>query len=153
MPRSWPTGSRKNPVSRGPEAALINGVHKYLPDEDLFHREKMANPWRGGTADCWYSGVIDLWVEWKFIELPNRPETIIDLTAGKDPPLSHLQQQWITRRQAEGRNVWVIVGCKQGGVVLRGRQWARAWRTDDFKFEVQPRIKIAQAIVDFCRED
>lgn len=139
-------------MARGPEAALINGVHKHLPNVDDFHREKMANPYRGGTADCWYSNDRDLWVEWKFIDLPVRDDTIIDLTAGKEPELSHLQQQWITRRQAEGRNVWVIVGCKGGGVVMRDRQWARAWRTDDFRFEIQSRGDIAQAIVDFCQE-
>jgi hypothetical protein len=97
-------------MSRKPENVFISSVHNHLPPK--LHREKMANPYRGGTPDVWYSGdKADLWVEYKFVILPKRADTVIDVE------LSPLQWEWITRRHLEGRHVAVIVGCKEGAFV------------------------------------
>jgi hypothetical protein len=113
-------------MSSGPETRFIASVHRHLPP--LLHREKMANPYRGGTADSWYSGVRgDLWIEWKFVELPKRDETEIDLThctPKTKPILAALQQDWIMSRIKEGRRVWVGVGCKEGCVFFTDLMWA-----------------------------
>ena len=137
-----------------PETTFYTGVHKHLPPPSQLYREKMANPYRGGTADHWYDGMkADLWVEWKFIPLPRRDDTVIDLVTprGKkgESPLSALQQLWLEGRHRNGRNVWVIVGCKDGGVVMRSPSaWRMAWRVDAFKANLQSRQSIAAAILD-----
>jgi len=62
----------------------------------------MSNPYTGGIPDCWYSGNTgDLWVEYKW---------------GSNS-LSALQKDWIQKRRAEGRRVWVVTGNKLGGTV------------------------------------
>jgi len=139
-------------VSSGPETRFIASVHRHLPPEAEFHREKMANPYRGGTADSWYSGLKrDLWVEWKWVELPKRPDTLIDITAGKKPSLSVLQQQWICDRRTEGRSVWVIVGSKAGGMVFCDNAWSKAYRTDTYLAQSLGRGLVANMILDFCQ--
>jgi hypothetical protein len=87
---------------------------------------KNHNQYNGGIADCWYSATRDLWIEWKFIVVPKRDATVIDLHAGKKPSMSALQAEWLRRRQLEGRNVWVGIGSKDGGVILRDR---RVWES------------------------
>lgn len=137
-------------MSSGPETRFIASVHRLLPPVDEFHREKMANPYRGGTADSWYSGnKRDLWIEWKWVELPKRPDTMIDITAGKKPSLSVLQQDWIAKRRAEGRDVWIIIGSAEGGMVLVDDPKPR--RTDDFISWCLPKKRIAELILEFCQ--
>lgn len=112
-----------------PENQFISGVHKYLPSVKMLHREKMCNPYRGGTADWWYSGSIkDLWIEYKF--LPSVPQrgSITPERSG----LTALQLDWLRGRHAEGRNVAVIVGCPLGGVILRDLEWEYAIPASDF---------------------
>ena len=85
---------------------------------------KNHNPYHGGIADCWYSGNAgDLWVEYKFIQLPKRSETVIDLCSGNHPTISALQQEWLEGRHKEGRNVGVIVGFGTQGLWLPGLLW------------------------------
>jgi hypothetical protein len=99
-------------VARKPENQFAASVHKYLP-RDLY-KLKMNNPYTSGVADWWFSGRrADLWIEYKYIsEIPKRNTTMII------PALSELQRKWVTERRAEGRNVMVIVGCPEGGVVF-----------------------------------
>lgn len=128
-----------------PETTFYTSVHKHLPPLSQLHREKMANPYRGGTADHWYSGEkADLWIEWKFIKLPARDNTIIKVG------LSELQHDWLRRRRLENRNVWVVVGCKEGGVVMTRMEWAVPWSTEVFKVNIQSRQSIASAIKEHC---
>lgn len=128
-----------------PETTFYQSVHRHLPAETSLHREKMANPYRGGTADHWYSGTkADLWVEWKFIKLPARDKTIIKVG------LSPLQLDWMKRRYEEGRNVWVIVGFREGGVIMRDLEWEDDWMTGVFKTFAQTRQSIALAIKEHC---
>lgn len=127
-----------------PETTFYTSVHRHLPSIDRLHREKMANPYRGGTADHWYSGNGgDLWVEWKFIIIPKRDDTMIDLCGGKKPPLSALQQDWLTGRYNEGRNVVVIVGAKEGGVIYEFRTWRHPMSAGEFRTRLQARQEIA----------
>ena len=92
----------------GPENRFIQRVHKHLPRN--IYREKMHNPYRGGTPDVWYSGTGgDLWVEYKWAEKFGKLVV---------PALSPLQLDWLTKRKAEGRNVLVVVGSKAGAVSL-----------------------------------
>lgn len=123
-----------------PENAFITGVHKHLPPPKLFHREKMNNPYRGGTADWWYSSKRDLWVEYKFIPtIPARGRVI--------PKLSALQLEWLTGRHGEGRNVKVIVGCPQGGCVIPRDAWQNGLSVDSFKTLLLTRRSLADYLL------
>jgi hypothetical protein len=131
-------------VSRKPENTFIASVHRRLP-RDL-HAEKMANPYRGGTADVWYSGKkADLWIEYKFIER-------IPLRAPIEPNLSELQKLWLRRRYEEGRNVAVVVGCKEGGIILRNLEWEAMIPPEKFRQQLVTRDAIADWILTVVSE-
>ena len=100
-----------------PETRYYTAVHKLLPRN--LYREKMHNPFRGGTADVWYSGYLDdLWVEFKWLaKLPKVASVRLDKL------LSPLQQQWLTGRHEEGRNTVVILGSPEGAWVFEGMSW------------------------------
>ncbi len=133
-----------------PENTFRTGVHKYLP-ADLYH-VKMNNPFAAGIADDWYSGSkADLWVEYKYLQVPKRPSTLIDLTAGKKPEISHLQQEWLRSRHTEGRSVAVIVGCPQGGVLFLDREWESPITAEDFNSRLLSRQQLASWILAFTR--
>ncbi len=134
-------------MARGPENTFIGSVHKHLPME--LYRMKNHNEYNGGIADCWYSGKRDLWIEYKFIVVPKRDTTVIDLVGGKDPILSHLQQEWLRQRHMEGRNVWVIVGCKEGGVLYRNLGWEPSASAGNFRSWIQTRKDLASEIANF----
>lgn len=104
-------------MSAKPETTFISGIHKKL-DKSVY-RMKNNNQYVGGIADCWYSAKGgDLWVEYKY--LPRTPSR-----APLDPMrlLSPLQQAWLRDRRVENRNVAVIIGCPDGGIVLVDRAW------------------------------
>jgi hypothetical protein len=110
-----------------PETTFSRAVNKHLRLD--LHKEKMSNPYRGGTADYWYSGNKgDLWVEYKW--LPKAPRSTFSLVTGKKPALSALQQKWLRERGDEGRNVAVIVGCPTGTIILRNRDWEQSVNSD-----------------------
>lgn len=74
---------------------------------------KNHNAYVGGIPDCWYSGSVDdLWIEYKYLPINKPNATVV-------PNLSQQQLYWIRNRLEEGRNVWVIVGYKPGGVIYR----------------------------------
>lgn len=86
----------------------------------------MNNPYSSGTADVWYSGnKADLWVEYKY--LPKVPVRALIL-----PDLSPLQVEWLEGRYKEGRNVAVIVGCPQGGVLYQDLSWTKELTPEEF---------------------
>ena len=110
-----------------PETTFRLKIERRLPR--TLHREKMNNPFRGGTADSWYSGKGgDLWVEYKF--LPRVPQRGFITPERLD--LSHLQRQWLRGRHEEGRNVAVIVGTPVGGVIMRNLEWEEEIPVDLF---------------------
>ena len=95
-------------MSSGPENKFIKSVHDKLTKE--IYREKMHNPYRGGTADVWYSGKRDVWVEYKWIQsVPKK---------GVLPNCSPLQIAWLNGRHKEGRTVYVVVGCPLGAIIF-----------------------------------
>lgn len=92
------------------ENRYIDSIHKQLPVD--LDREKMHNPFRRGTFDCWYSAARDLWIEYKYLKIPAREGTEIELG------LSDLQFEWGNRKHSQGRNVAVVVGCQDGGGII-----------------------------------
>lgn len=125
-----------------PESVFISSVHKHLPK--VLHKEKTNNPYRGGIADCWYSGAKgDLWVEYKY--LPSVPK-IGDITWQR-LGISSLQYDWLSERSEEGRNVAVVVGTPEGGVIYKHREWAITHSCVEFKQKLILRPHIANFIV------
>ena len=124
-----------------PENSFIAGVHKYVD----CYAEKMHNPYRGGTPDVWYSGKTrDIWVEYKFVAIPARAETLVI------PNLSALQLNWLKLRHGEGRHVAVVVGCKTGGVILQDpSRWEFGLTTQEFRDALQSRKSVAEFISTF----
>lgn len=126
-----------------PENTFIAAVHRHLP-VGLYHM-KNHNIYNGGIADVWYSGSrADLWVEYKFIVIPKRPDTLIKIE------LSELQKNWLKTRFAEGRSVAVVVGSKDGGVLYNDDSWGKNITADDFRKDVKSRAALAQTIASFC---
>lgn len=135
-------------MSRKPENNFIDSVHRHLPVG--LYRMKNHNEYVGGVPDVWYSGPIsDLWIEYKFLVVPKRSTTMIDLVGGKTPMISALQQRWLIDRHAEGRKVCVVVGCKEGGVWLDSEAWQQPISTGDFIGAIQSRKAIADLITSF----
>jgi hypothetical protein len=69
--------------------------------------------------------------------------------------LSALQQQWLSARASEGRNVCVIVGCKEGGVIMPPGIWEKDWPAAKFRKALVSRKDLAQSIaniVGHCNE-
>lgn len=138
-------------MSRGPENTFISSVHKHLPP--AVYSMKNHNEYNGGIADVWYDGPIgDLWIEYKFVAIPKRATTVIDLVGGKNPIISKLQQEWLKARALNGRNVAVVVGCKDGGVWFPDWEWEKPMTAQAFFDLVQPRVQIAKWIAEAtCR--
>lgn len=131
-------------MSKGPENTFIGSVHRHLPVG--LYSMKNHNQYNAGIADVWYDGERDLWVEYKFIALPKRDSTIIDLVGGANPAISVLQQEWLKARHRNGRQVGIIVGCKDGGVWFPGVTWDTTYTTRWFKDRVLPRKQLADVI-------
>lgn len=101
----------------------------------------MNNPYSSGTADWWYSGSkADQWVEYKF--LPKLPVRALIV-----PDLSELQKDWLDGRYREGRNVVVIVGCPEGGVIYEDRSWLEALNVEEYKGRLRTRQQLAEWLV------
>ena len=137
-----------------PENVFRQSVHKYLSSQDVYH-EKMSNPYRAGGADDWYSGKgkksRDLWIEWKFIVVPARDDTMIDLVSGKKPPLTPLQQLWLRERYLEGRDVVVGLGSSIGGVLMTDRTWEQPMSAAKFRAEAVDRQTLARLITQMVK--
>lgn len=107
-----------------PETTFIKSIHRLIPN---VYAEKMNNPYRSGTADVWYSGVVgDLWIEYKY--LPRIPRSLEIL-----PDLTPRQLRWLGNRFDEGRNVAVVLGTPQGGVIYRDKAWCRPLTSEEIK--------------------
>lgn len=99
------------------ETLFCNRINKCIPR--AVEIEKMHNPYRGGTADYWYSGFRDdLWVEYKWILLARG-------TASKaiKPKATKLQLIWLNNHHNRGRNVCVIIGSPNGCAILLDGEW------------------------------
>ena len=103
----------------------------------------MNNPYSSGTADVWYSGKkADLWVEYKY--LPRTPQRA---QVSPYKLLSSLQLEWLEGRYAEGRNVFVIIGCPDGGVVLCAPELRQDIPAETFRERLQSRVQLAEWIL------
>lgn len=135
-------------MAQKPENRFRDALHRYLPRETpgVFHHEKMNNPFFSGTADDWYSGNRgDLWVEYKFIVLARKRDTTNIPLASQ--MLSARQLLWLNGRHDEGRNVHVVVGCEDGGVVFSNKAWNHDITVFDFKPHIIPRKDLAAWIM------
>ena len=99
------------------EHSFIQAIHRRFPPISELYRWKIKADYQGGVADVYYSGYLDdLFVEYKYISdrrYPRRKETMIDIG------LSPLQVDWGRSRLSEGRDYWVVVGSKQGSIILK----------------------------------
>lgn len=132
-------------MSTKPETTFYESLHKRIKKhEPKIHIEKMYNPYRGGTWDVWYSGNGgDLWIEYKWLtKIPTRPDTLVS------PGLSPLQLAWGSGRYAEGRNLAVIVGCPEGGVVYQDVGWEEELPAHVFRYMLRSREKLAEFIIE-----
>lgn len=121
-----------------PENTFISSVHKHLCP--TVYRMKTNNPYVAGIPDCYYSGKKgELWVEYKFIVIPKRETTLIEVN------LSALQTAWLQGRHDEGRNVAIIVGSSEGGVVLNAYD-TRPITPKDFRVRIKSRPDLANWI-------
>jgi hypothetical protein len=125
-------------MSVKPETRYIGLIHKKLPGRVYY--EKMHNPYRSGTADVWYSGVEgDLWVEYKNIQaIPKRTVVL--------PDLSDRQKRWLGNRLDEGRNVAVVLGTPEGGVIYRDRAWLDPLTPDELRSRLVSNQQVADWI-------
>lgn len=129
-------------MSAKPETSFINSVHRFLPPgrHDPYWM-KNNNIYTSGIWDVWYSGPrLDMWVEYKFLAHVPVKEMFI-------PGLSELQLAWGFSRYAEGRNMAVIVGCKEGGVIYEHLDWLVPTSRDEFMSMVWTRKEIAEWII------
>ena len=123
-----------------PENKFIGRVHKQLDKICSAYHMKNHNQYIGGIPDCWYSGKsADLWIEYKYVDplpvnVPIRPAKL----------LSTLQVDWLNARHTEGRNVAVIIGCKDGGVLLRHTEWDAEIPIQEFKSLIKPLPDLAE---------
>lgn len=125
-----------------PENSFIAGVHKYVS----VYKEKTNNPYRGGTPDVYYEGKAHLWVEYKFIVLPARDNTMIIAD------LSALQKDWLQRCHLNTGRARVIVGCKEGGVVFESpADWELPISAADFKTRMVGRLALGHYIDALCQ--
>lgn len=130
-------------MANKPETTFIHSVHRHLRGVYI---EKMYNPYRSGTPDVWYSGSHkDMWIEYKYI-------TNVPVKSSIKLQLSELQKLWLRDRHAEGRNVAVICGCKQGGVVFTDRDWENPTEPSVFTSRILTRKDVAQWIFDQISE-
>lgn len=127
-------------MAQKPENAFIGRVHKALRNK--VHAEKQHNPYRSGTADVWYSGDKgDLWIEYKKVNKVAKSQSIrLELT---------LQQlKWLRERYYEGRNVAVVLGVPNGGVIFRDLEWESRMTSLD----IQRRTVSVEEIARFIHE-
>lgn len=128
-------------MSRKPETRFIASIHRQLPD-DLYCM-KNHNTYIGGPADMWYSGKNgDLWVEYKWVHKVPLYIDLMDLK--KEYSLTALQQDWLHARYKEGRNVAVVLGCEEGGIIYTALEWEHRHRSEER--DVETRLAIAQWI-------
>lgn len=134
-------------MSRKPENTFLQSVHRHLAPSKP-HFEKMHNEYRGGTADVWYSGTkADIWIEYKFLpRKPQRGDVHLCNPNVKAPILSRLQQNWLRDRHVEGRSVYVIVGCSDGGVIMSGLEWENPIPATVFNERIASRKELADWI-------
>jgi hypothetical protein len=73
------------------------------------YRWKINDRFTNGVPDAWYCGDAGhLFVEYKYVELPSRPHTLVKANLSKN------QLQWLLDRHAQNVPVAVVVGSPDG---------------------------------------
>lgn len=102
-----------------PETKFITRVNSFV--SNAVYRWKTHDSFTPGIPDLYYSGPKSyLWAEYKWYA---KQPKILYLGGGKRPKLTKIQANWLTCRYDEGRNVCVIVGWPEGGIILFDRTW------------------------------
>jgi hypothetical protein len=128
------------------EARYTSSTNDLLPPE--VYVLKISLKYVAGVPDCYYSGAGgDHWAEWKLLKSIPR---VLDLTAGKKPKLSKLQQAWLIGRHNEGRSVSVIVGSPVGAVIFPGLSWQLPIAKSDFIARARTKRETAAEISKIC---
>lgn len=126
-------------MTKKAENTFRDSIHKHL-DRHLIHQEKTNNPFRSGMFDDWYSASPnDLWIEYKFQAKLGSVKA----------ELSPLQFHWGSERFSEGRNVAVIVGMPQGGIVLKYMEWQERIPVLEVEKRLLKRKQLAELITEF----
>ena len=123
-------------MSAKPESKYILTIHRHVSPN--IYWMKNNNDYVGGVPDVWYSGKKDLWVEYKYI-----PRTPVRAIIKPLELLSGLQADWLRERYNEGRNVAVIIGCPDGGVILTDLNWENAMQPEEFCNLILPNKKVS----------
>jgi hypothetical protein len=138
-----------NVMPRKPENIFIDGIHKYLPSENLLYREKTANPYRGGTPDWYYDGRFsDLWIEYKY-HAGHFPKKLELCNYKARTCLTKLQHRWVNRRWDNGFNAIVMFGCKNGVLILTNKGWENIFTREETTANLVTRKEAAEWIVKF----
>ena len=105
------------------EHSFVKAVHRHLP-KDLI-RWKIRDTFTGGVPDAYYCGPSSsLFVEYKFIKLPKRPDTIVKLN------LSALQLEFLGKLNDFNQPVAVIAGFISKNNIFSLYLDAKAWTTN-----------------------
>lgn len=131
-------------MTAGNEHTFVRSIHGILRRKHpTLYVWKINANYAGGVPDAYYSMKSDLWVEYKYLKsLPQKPETIVQYR------LSELQKDWLIRRDAEGRDVCVVVGSPQGNLIFPGTAWRRPITSADFISRAVDNIEVAAYIYD-----
>lgn len=123
-------------MAHGPETRFIQGVHRFLL-EDVY-REKMHNPYRGGTPDMYYEGNKGIiWVEYKWLDWT--PKILNPEESG----LTALQTLWLRRAAGNGIPTAVVFGLPKGGVIFENLTWEGSIAKAEIEKTIKPKKEVA----------
>lgn len=127
-----------------PENSYIQKIHRKLPKE--IYREKMANPYRGGTPDVYYESSKErLWVEYKYLE--SLPRTFRLTNEKGKTKISPLQAKWLRRAFHNGVNVMVIMGVgSKTGILFSVSELDTEFTREQLEARLRPNDLIAKTI-------
>jgi hypothetical protein len=120
------------------EHGFIRSVHRHLPKKGLTVW-KINDNYRGGVPDAYYSGPkADIWIEYKYLkQIPKRAGTIIK------PSLRPQQLKWLAKEHSFGRQVYCIVGSKEGGCIFKYPEWVEGIPTKAFNNSIIKQNELA----------
>ena len=112
------------------EHSFVRSIHRVLPSS--VYRWKIHDTFTGGVPDTLYAGQnVLLWVEYKWVTLPKRQNTLVKFG------ISKLQLSWLDRFTLYGQPVIVAVGHANGVLILADGAWHRKFTCADVqKFSV-----------------
>ncbi len=126
------------------EHSFIRAVHKQIKKRSKdCYAWKIRDSGQGGVADCWYDGIKDLWIEYKWTNRIPKNNTVI-------PTLSKQQIYWLSNRRKNGRNVYVVIGCPDGVCIIHSSEWATG--VTNFTARLITKTQLAELIIAFTAD-